>query len=195
VSTIAASAVIESGASVGEGTTVWDLSQVRAGAQVGRDCTIGRNVFVDAGVVVGDRCKIQNNALVYAPAVVGDGVFIGPAVVLTNDRHPRAVAASGVLKSTDDWTAAGVTVEEGASLGAGTVVVGGTTIGRWAVSAAGAVVTRDVPAHALVAGVPARRIGWVGHAGIPLERRADGTFVCPATGTAFVEADGMLVER
>ena len=188
---IAASAVVEDDVSLGEGTVIWDLSQVRRGAVLGRACTIGRNVFIDTGVRVGDRCKIQNNALVYAPAVVHDGVFIGPGAVLTNDRNPRAVTPELERKDAEGWTANGIVVEEGAALGAGSVVVAGTRVGAWALVAAGAVVVRDVPPHALVAGVPARQIGWVSHEGHRLEPDDDG-FRCPSSGARYVLRDGNL---
>jgi UDP-2-acetamido-3-amino-2,3-dideoxy-glucuronate N-acetyltransferase len=187
-------AVIEPGAVVGEGTIIWDLSHIRKDAVIGGDCTIGRNVFIDAGVVIGDRCKVQNNALIYAPAVVHDGVFIGPGVIVTNDRNPRAVTDTFEPKSADHWTANGVVVEEGAALGAGSVIVAGVTVGAWSMVAAGAVVVDDVAANALVAGVPARRIGWVGRAGVRLERDSDD-WRCPVTGTRFVERNDRLEER
>ncbi|WP_369207682.1 acyltransferase, partial [Streptomyces sp. PU-14G] len=147
---------------VGAGTTVWELAQVREGAVVGMECVIGRGAYVGAGVRVGARCKVQNHALLYEPAELGDGVFVGPAVVLTNDRAPRAVDPDGTLKRAGDWHAVGVTVAEGASLGARAVCVAPVRIGRWAMVAAGAVVTCDVPDFGLVVGVPARWIGWVG---------------------------------
>jgi len=130
--------------------------------------------------------------LIYEPARLGDGVFIGPAVVLTNDLYPRSVDMAGKLKRPADWSASGVVVQEGASLGARVVVVPGRTIGRWAMVAAGAVVTRDVPAFALVAGVPARQIGWVGRAGQRLTADAPGCWRCPQTGELYKERDGLL---
>lgn len=184
---IAPSAVVEEGATVGLGTVVWDLTQVRTGAQVGAECVIGRNVFIDAGVVIGNRCKVQNNALLYAPAVLGDGVFIGPAVVLTNDRHPRAIAADGSLLGAGEWQAAPVTVGEGAAVGAGSVIVAGVRIGEWALVGAGAVVARDVPSYALVVGNPARRIGWVGRGGsrlVPVDGE-DSLLACSETGATY----------
>ncbi len=183
--TIAPSAVVEAGAAIGEGTVIWDLTQIRAGASLGEGCVVGRNVFVDAGVVVGARCKIQNNALLYAPARLGDGVFIGPAVVLTNDRVPRAIDPQGALKDAGGWDAAGVVVERGASLGAGAVVVAGVTIGAWALVGAGAVVTARVRPHSLVAGNPARHICWVGRTGRRLASDPDGTLTCPDTGARY----------
>lgn len=185
MSTIAPSATVEEGALVGAGTVVWALSQIRAGAVVGAYCNIGRNVFIDADVVIGDRCKIQNNALVYAPARLGDGVFIGPAAVLTNDRLPRAIDPDGTLKDGHMWTADGVVVEAGASIGAGATVVAGVTVGAWAMVGAGAVVTRSVAPHELVVGNPARRIGWVGPAGTRLRVESEGMLVCPETGQRF----------
>ena len=190
----AASADVDARATIGELTRIWHLAQVREGATIGRDCTIGRGAYIGPGVVLGDRCKVQNHALVYEPALVEDGAFIGPAVVFTNDYFPRAVTPEGRLKDGDDWSAVGVTVREGASIGARAVCVAPVTIGRWAMVAAGSVVTRDVPDFALVAGVPARRIRWVGHAGVPLHDLGGGPFRCPVTGRIYVEADGRLEE-
>ncbi|MFC4784695.1 acyltransferase [Nocardioides sp. MAHUQ-72] len=191
---VAASADVDATASIGDGTRIWHLAQVREGARIGSQCTIGRGAYVGPGVVLGDRCKVQNHALVYEPAIVEDGAFIGPAVVFTNDCFPRAVTTDGRLKGPDDWSAVGVTVREGASIGARAVCVAPVTIGRWAMVAAGAVVTRDVPDFALVAGVPARRSRWVGHAGVPLDDLAAGRFGCPVTGRVYVEHDGRLSE-
>jgi acetyltransferase-like isoleucine patch superfamily enzyme len=190
--TIASSADVSAGASIGDGSTVWDLAQVRDGATMGADCTVGRGAYIGPGVVIGDRVKIQNDALVYEPAVIDDGAFIGPGAVLTNDERPRSVNPDGTLKSASDWTPVGVTVHSGASLGARSVCVAPVTIGRWSMVAAGAVVTDDVPRHALVAGVPARRIGWVGRTGRQLHEGEDGLLVCPDTGDRFREDDGAL---
>ena len=193
--TILPSADIDPAAHIGEGCTIWHLAQVRAGARLGEGCVLGRGAYVDAGVTVGRNCKLQNYALVYAPAVLGDGVFIGPAAVLTNDLYPRAVTPAGTLKGPGDWDMVGVTVGEGASVGSRAVVLPGVTIGRWALIAAGAVVTKDVPDHALVVGTPARRVGWVGRAGVPLAEAGDHEWRCPREGTSYVERDGRLVVR
>lgn len=189
---IEATADVDQRAYIGSQTVVWHLAQVREDAVVGESCVIGRGAYVDAGVTIGARVKIQNYALVYAPATVGDGAFIGPAAVLTNDRYPRAVAGDGTLRGLDDWEALGVRVGDGASIGARAVVLAGVSIGRWALVAAGSVVTRDVPAHGLVVGNPARQRGWVGHHGVPLVA-ADGGWRCPVTGEEFVERDAGLV--
>lgn len=142
---------------------------------------------------MGDNCKVQNYALVYEPAQLEDGVFIGPAVVLTNDTYPRAITPEGELKSAHDWVPVGVNIKQGASVGARAVCVAPLTIGRWATIAAGAVVTKDVPDFALMVGVPAKRRGWVGKAGFPLTRRGEH-WVCPETGATYVEHDEILRE-
>ena len=188
------SADIDDGATIGGGTTVWHLAQVRGGAVVGRDCIIGRGAYIGDGATLGDNCKVQNYALVYEPARLGDGVFIGPAAVLTNDEFPRAVNADGSPKDTSDWHSVGVEIANGAAIGARAVCVAPVRVGAWAMVAAGAVVTRDVPDFALVVGVPARRVGWVGRAGIPLREVGAGAWACPATGAAYRENDGVLEE-
>lgn len=186
------SADVDESATIGEGTRVWHLAQIREDAVLGPNCVIGRGAYIGPAVRVGANVKVQNHALVYEPAVLEDGVFIGPAVVLTNDMYPRAITPDGLLKGERDWLAQGVTVRQGAAVGARSVVVAGVTIGRWALIAAGAVVHRDVPDHALMAGVPARRIKWVGRAGVPLTDAGDGRWRCPETGELYTEQDGRL---
>ncbi|MGA0417507.1 MAG: acyltransferase [Ilumatobacteraceae bacterium] len=179
---------------IGDGTQVWNLVQIREGARIGAECVIGRGAYIGIGVRLGDRCKIQNNALVYDPAVIGDGVFIGPGAILTNDRLPRAISPTGELKRADDWDPVGVTVDTGASIGAGAVCVAPVRIGAWAMVAAGSVVVRDVSDHALVAGNPARQIGWVGRDGRRMTVDGDA-LVDESTGARFVETEGRLVEQ
>lgn len=163
---IHASAQVEAGATIGAGTSIWSNVQVRPGAQIGTNCVFGRNSFVDLHVKVGNNVKVQNNASLYEGVELADGVFIGPHVIFTNDRIPRAVNPDGTLKTTDDWELGRTFVDEGAALGAGVVVVTGVTIGKWAIVGSGAVVTRDVPDHALMVGNPAKSIGWVSAAGV-----------------------------
>jgi UDP-2-acetamido-3-amino-2,3-dideoxy-glucuronate N-acetyltransferase len=167
---------VDPAAKIGDRTLVWHLAQLREEVKVGADCVVGRGAYLGPGVVVGDRCKIQNHALVYEPAVLADGVFVGPAVVFTNDLRPRAVTSDGRLKGNSDWDRVGVTVDEGASIGARTVCVAPVHIGAWAMVAAGSVVTRDVPAYALVVGTPARQIGWVDRSGkrVPAPPQEEG---------------------
>ena len=181
------SADVDPTAKIGAGSSIWHLAQVRERVVIGENCTIGRGAYVGTGVKVGDNCKIQNYALVYEPAVLGNGVFIGPAAVLTNDEFPRAINPDGSLKSGSDWDAVGVTIGDGAAIGARAVCIAPVKIGAWALVAAGAVVTKDVPDFALVAGVPAKRIRWVGRAGKPLASIGGNKFECPITGAKFEE--------
>lgn len=158
---IHASADVDSSARVDPTANVWHLAQIRERAVVGMDSVVGRGAYVGSGVVLGARCKLQNLAQVYEPARLADGVFVGPGAILTNDRYPRAITADGDLARADDWELLPIRIEHGASIGAGAVVVAGCDVGLYATVGAGAIVTRTVPGHALVAGNPARRIGWV----------------------------------
>ena len=157
-------------AQIGRGTRVWNYAQIRERACIGTDVVIGKNVYIDVDVRIGSRCKIQNNASIYHGVEIEDGVFIGPHAILTNDRTPRAITASGELKRADDWTVGRIRICRGASIGAGAIILPNVVIGRFAMIGAGAVVTHDVPAHALVVGNPARSIGWVDASGARVDR-------------------------
>lgn len=189
---VAATADVDERAVLGDNCSIWHLAQVREEARLGRNCVVGRGAYIGPGVRLGDNCKLQNYALVYEPARLGDGVFIGPGVVLTNDTHPRAVTPDGHLKSADDWESVGVVIEDGAAIGARSVCVAPVTIGAWALVAAGSVVTKDVPPHALVAGVPARRIGWVDRSGRRLVDGGHGRWVSADGAEEYAEIDGGL---
>ena len=164
---------VSDSAVIGDGTRIWSLCQVRDGAQLGANCIVGRNSFIDVHVEVGANVKIQNNCSLYEGVVIEDGVFIGPHVTFTNDLYPRAINPDGSQKDSSDWVLGTTRVCYGAALGAGTVVVTGTTIGRWAMIGSGAVVTRDVPDHALMVGSPGRIIGWISAAGVRCESQAE----------------------
>ncbi|MGC5629564.1 acyltransferase [Georgenia sp. Z1344] len=187
------SADVAETARIGDGSSVWHLAQVREDVEMGEGCVVGRGAYIGTGVQMGRHCKVQNYALVYEPARLGDGVFIGPAAVLTNDTYPRAINPDGSLKSASDWDAVGVTIEEGAAIGARAVCVAPVTVGAWATVAAGAVVTKDVTPYALVAGVPAKQIGWVGRSGARLVQDGE-QWRCPLTGQRYVETNGVLTE-
>lgn len=159
-------------ASIGVGTRIWHHVQIREGATIGNDCIIGRDVYIDADVQIGHAVKIQNSALLYKGAVLEDGVFIGPRACLTNDRYPRAITPWGTPKGVDDWVQGKIQINYGASIGAGAIIVTGVAIGRFAMVAAGAVVTHDVPDHGLVMGVPARLVGYVCACGQPVSDSA-----------------------
>ena len=184
------SADVDPSARLGERTKVWNRAQIREGAVLGADCVVGKDAYIDAGVVIGDRVKIQNAALVYHGVSVEDGVFIGPGAILTNDRYPRAITLEGDPAGTDDWEIGEIRLRHGCSIGAGAIVVAGCEIGRFATVGAGAVVTRDVPEHALVVGNPARRIGWVCACGRRLIGRGGHHAGAEEVGRIVCEADG-----
>jgi UDP-2-acetamido-3-amino-2,3-dideoxy-glucuronate N-acetyltransferase len=165
--------VIDGGATVGAGTKIWHFCHVMAGARVGARCVLGQNVFVADGAALGDGCRVQNNVSIYDGVELAADVFVGPSAVFTNVKNPRAaVSRKGAFVATR--------VGRGATIGANATIVCGVTIGEYAFVGAGAVVTRDVPAHAIVTGVPARRTGWACACGEAAKRRLG---VCSACGT------------
>jgi UDP-2-acetamido-3-amino-2,3-dideoxy-glucuronate N-acetyltransferase len=182
---IHASAVVDDPRVIGEGTQIWHFCHVMSGARVGSGCVLGQNVFVASGAVVGDRVRVQNNVSIYDGCVIEDDVFLGPSCVLTNVSNPRAeISRKGSFERT--------VVRRGATVGANATLVCGVTIGRYAMIGAGAVVTRDVPDHALILGVPGRQAGWVGRRGVALVSEGEGAWRCPESGCAYVEAGGVL---
>jgi predicted dehydrogenase/acetyltransferase-like isoleucine patch superfamily enzyme len=178
-----ASSYVDEGCIVGPGSRIWHFSHILSGSRIGRDCVIGQNVMIGPEVTIGDGCKIQNNVSLYKGVTLEDGVFCGPSCVFTNVLTPRAE-----IERKDEFRA--TSVGRGATIGANATIICGNRIGAYAMVAAGAVVTREVPPHALVAGVPARRIGWVSHAG----ERLGPELVCARTGRRYREMDDCLIE-
>lgn len=172
------SAEIEPGCSIGAGTQVWHFAHVRCGAQIGADCMLGKGVYVGETARVGHRVRIQNGVSIFNGVTLENEVFVGPSVVFTNDRFPRAVQLI-------DPDFATTLVRHGATLGAGSVIRCGIEIGRYAMVGAGAVVTRDVPAHACVVGNPARCVGWVCRCGRRLIRRVPEGWECSVCGRGY----------
>jgi UDP-2-acetamido-3-amino-2,3-dideoxy-glucuronate N-acetyltransferase len=180
-------AVIDEPAHIGAGTKIWHFSHVMPGARIGAQCTLGQNVYVGSRAVVGSRCKIQNNVSLYDSVTLEDEVFVGPSAVFTNVVNPRAfVERKQEYRET--------VVRRGASIGANATIVCGHQIGAYAFVAAGAVVTRDVPAHALVMGVPARPAGWVCRCGAVLAEAEGGRWSCPDCRARYLLARGEIVE-
>ena len=180
-------AIIDDGATIGDDTRIWHWVHVCGGARIGQGCSLGQNVFVGNRVVIGNNCKIQNNVSIYDNVTLEDDVFCGPSMVFTNVYNPRShVPRKEEYRDT--------LVKRGGTLGANCTIVCGTSIGEYAFVAAGAVINRDVKPYALMAGVPARHIGWMSQYGerLKLPLIGDGEAVCPATGTAYDLKDGFV---
>ncbi len=172
-------------AQIGEGVSIWNNCQVREDARIGAGSILGKDSYVDFGVQIGENVKIQNGAYVYHGTTIESGVFVGPGVIFTNDKRPRAINPDGSLKGNDDWEVGATRICYGASIGAGSIILPGITVGRFALVGAGAVVTRDVPDHALVIGNPAHQAGYVCKCATKLiDEGADG-FVCPSCGDRY----------
>jgi UDP-2-acetamido-3-amino-2,3-dideoxy-glucuronate N-acetyltransferase len=179
------SAIVDAGAVIGAGTRVWHFCHVMSGARIGAACVFGQNCFVGSAVVVGDRVKVQNNVSLYDGVELEDEVFVGPSAVFTNVSNPRAAVSRRIeFRMT--------LVKPGATVGANATVLPGLTLGEHCFVAAAAVVTEDVPAFALVTGVPARMAGWVSRHGERLELDAEGRARCPATGERYRLVAGRL---
>ncbi len=146
---------------VGQGTHIWHQAQVRERVQIGAECIIGKGAYIDFEVAIGNRCKLQNGVYVYHGATLEDGVFLGPGVMLLNDKNPRAINPDGTLKSDADWQVSSVYIGQGVGIGGGAVILPGVTVGKWAIVGAGSVVTQDIPAYGLAYGNPARLMGFV----------------------------------
>lgn len=180
-------AIVDDGAQIGEGSRVWHFVHVCGGAKIGAGVSLGQNVFVGNKVTIGDRCKIQNNVSVYDNVHLEEGVFCGPSMVFTNVYNPRSL-----IERKDEYR--DTVVKKGATLGANCTIVCGVTIGEFAFVGAGAVVNKDVPAYALMVGVPAKQIGWMSQYGeqldLPLE--GDGETKCSHTGDIYRLQDGKV---
>lgn len=174
------SAIVDEGAQIGEGSRVWHFVHVCGGARIGQGVSLGQNVFVGNQVVIGDDCKIQNNVSVYDGVTLEEGVFCGPSMVFTNVYNPRSL-----IERKSEYRP--TLVRRGATLGANCTIVCGVTIGEFAFIGAGAVVNRDVPAYALMVGVPARQVGWMSEFGeqLDLPLQGEGEVLCQQSGACY----------
>ncbi len=175
-------AVIDDNASIGDGTKIWHFSHIQSGASIGKNCSLGQNVNIANNVTIGNGCKIQNNVSVYEGVELEDFVFCGPSCVFTNDLTPRAKYPKGSARYVPTL------VQYGASIGANATIVCGNKIGKWAMIGSGAVVTSDVPNHALMIGIPARQHGWVCECGQVL----DESLCCPDCSRSYMESNGTI---
>ena len=180
-------AIVDDGAQIGAGSRIWHWAHVCGGARIGHSVSLGQNVFVGNKVVIGNQCKVQNNVSVYDNVTLEDGVFCGPSMVFTNVYNPRAL-----LERKDEYR--NTLIKHGATLGANCTIVCGVTVGEYAFIGAGTVVNKDVPAYSLMAGVPAKQIGWMSEYGekLDLPLTGDGTATCPHTGKAYMLKSGQV---
>lgn len=181
-------ACIDEGAQIGEGTKIWHFSHVMPKAKIGKNCSLGQNVFVANNVVIGDGCKIQNNVSLYEGVILEDYVFCGPSMVFTNVKTPRCEFPRN---TSDDYQT--TVIKRGASIGANATIVCGITLNEYAFVAAGAVVTKDIPAYGMVAGVPANLIGWMSAYGDVLKFDAQGHAI-DSIGAAYTQKDVICIQ-
>ena len=179
--TVHPSAIVDDGAQIGQGSRVWHFAHVCGGARIGQGVSLGQNVFVGNKVAIGDRCKIQNNVSVYDNVTLEEGVFCGPSMVFTNVYNPRSL-----IERKSEYR--DTLIKKGATLGANCTIVCGTTVGEYAFVGAGAVINKDVKPYALMAGVPAKQIGWMSEYGeqIPLPLEGEGWYACPHSGHIYI---------
>ena len=183
------SAIVDEGAQIGDNSRVWHFVHVCGGAKIGQGVSLGQNVFVGNKVIIGDHCKVQNNVSVYDNVILEEGVFCGPSMVFTNVYNPRSL-----IERKDQYR--NTLIKKGATLGANCTIVCGVTVGEYAFVGAGAVINKDVPAYALVVGVPAKQIGWMSDFGeqLDLPLRGQAEAVCEHTGAVY-RLEGQIVHK
>jgi UDP-2-acetamido-3-amino-2,3-dideoxy-glucuronate N-acetyltransferase len=189
------SASIHPSVTIGSSSVVWGLVEIRENCLIGDDVSIARGVYIGPGVTIGNGSRIQNNALIYEPAEIQENVFIGPGCIITNDPNPRVLIAQGLRKTTETWEKINFVIESNASLGAGVICLPGIRIGAWSLVGAGAIVTTDVPNHALVYGNPARVHARIDTRGYKLATTAEGTLFSKMTGENYVEEENGNLTR
>jgi len=179
---------IETNVEIGKSTVVWENCLIRSKSVIGNHVMIGRNVFIDHDVKIGDGVRIQNNSLIYFPTIIESKVFIGPSVILTNDKFPRVGELGTRSTHNSEWEITQIHIKQGASLGAAVICIGPSVIGEWAMIAAGSVLVGNAVPFGLYKGSPAKRVGWVGHSGYTLKAHLKiNNYICPKSGRIYRE--------